>query len=158
MAMTRGWSRTIWMFDIAHQETPNGGRRFVVVTLPYKEETTSFREESMDETWKARDSFGGRIGCFIGSKPNAKCCTSSTSSMVTMSEPRSFTRSRPEHTDLHPRHRPNRCGPARGDARNAFGRRPRGGRHMSLVGGPTGTDSKIRHIYFNVDRAAVPPW
>lgn len=43
--ITRGSSKTIWMFDLANQETPDGGRRFVVVTLPSKKETTSFREE-----------------------------------------------------------------------------------------------------------------
>jgi len=45
MEITRGSSKTIWMFDLAYQEPAHEGRRFVVVTLPDKKRARSFREE-----------------------------------------------------------------------------------------------------------------
>ena len=45
MTMTQGSSETIWMFDLAHQASTDGGLRFVVVALPDKKTATSFRNQ-----------------------------------------------------------------------------------------------------------------
>jgi len=45
MTMTQGSSKTIWMFDLAHQASSDGGLRFVVVALPDRKTATSFREQ-----------------------------------------------------------------------------------------------------------------
>jgi hypothetical protein len=34
MEITRGSGMTIWMIDLAHQETPTDGKRYVVVSVP----------------------------------------------------------------------------------------------------------------------------
>lgn len=43
--MTRKSANTIWMIDLAHQETPEAGRRFVIVTAPDKKRAQEFRDE-----------------------------------------------------------------------------------------------------------------
>ncbi len=45
MEMTRGSSMTVWMIDLAHQDTPTNGRRLVVVTVPDKKSAKAFRGE-----------------------------------------------------------------------------------------------------------------
>ncbi len=43
--ITRGTATTIWMFDLAHQEAAQHGRRFVIVTAADKKGLKSFRNE-----------------------------------------------------------------------------------------------------------------
>jgi len=43
--MTQRSANTIWMIDLAHQETPEAGRRFVIVTAPDKNRAQEFRDE-----------------------------------------------------------------------------------------------------------------
>lgn len=43
--MTRGSAITVWMIDLAHQETPTDGRRFVIITVPDKKGAKAFRDE-----------------------------------------------------------------------------------------------------------------
>lgn len=43
--ITEGSANTIWMIDLAHQETAAGSRRFVIVTSPDKKRATEFRDK-----------------------------------------------------------------------------------------------------------------
>ena len=43
--MTQSSANTIWMIDLAHQETPEAGRRFVIVTAPDEKRAQDFRDE-----------------------------------------------------------------------------------------------------------------
>ncbi len=43
--ITGGSAKTVWMIDLAHQETADNGRRFVIVTVPDKKQAKSFREQ-----------------------------------------------------------------------------------------------------------------
>ena len=43
--ITGGSAKTVWMIDLAHQETAENGRRFVIVTVPDKRQAKSFREQ-----------------------------------------------------------------------------------------------------------------
>jgi hypothetical protein len=43
--MNQKSSKTIWIIDLAHQETPEAGRRFVIVTAPDKKRAQDFRDE-----------------------------------------------------------------------------------------------------------------
>jgi hypothetical protein len=43
--ITRGTATTIWMFDLAHQEACESGRRFLIVTAADKKGLKSFRNE-----------------------------------------------------------------------------------------------------------------
>lgn len=42
--ITQGSPSTIWMIDLANQQTPDEGQRFIVVTLPDKRLAKEFRE------------------------------------------------------------------------------------------------------------------
>ncbi len=42
--ITKGAPLTAWMIDLAHQDTPTEGQRFVIVTVPDKKRATEFRE------------------------------------------------------------------------------------------------------------------
>ncbi|WP_245485401.1 hypothetical protein [Rhizobium leguminosarum] len=44
MEITRGSGMTIWMIDLAHQDTPTDGKRYVVVCVPDKKRSKEFRE------------------------------------------------------------------------------------------------------------------
>ncbi len=43
--ITGGSAKTVWMIDLAHQETADDGRRFVIVTVPDNKQAKSFREQ-----------------------------------------------------------------------------------------------------------------
>ena len=43
--MTRGLAITVWMIDLANQETPTDARRFVVITVPNRKGARAFRDE-----------------------------------------------------------------------------------------------------------------
>lgn len=42
--LTRGSAMTIWTIDLAHQDMPTDGRRFLIVTVPGKKQAKIFRE------------------------------------------------------------------------------------------------------------------
>jgi hypothetical protein len=43
--MTRGLAITVWMTDLANQETPTDCRRLVVITVPNRKGARAFRDE-----------------------------------------------------------------------------------------------------------------
>ena len=43
--ISRGSAKTVWMIDLAQQETSGKGRRFVIVTVPDKRRAQEFRDE-----------------------------------------------------------------------------------------------------------------
>jgi hypothetical protein len=44
LALTKDLPITVWMIDLAHQETQEIGKRFVVATVPDKQRAKDFRE------------------------------------------------------------------------------------------------------------------
>jgi hypothetical protein len=43
--LSRRSPMTVWMIDLAQQETPEAGRRYVVITIPTKQGARAFRSE-----------------------------------------------------------------------------------------------------------------
>jgi hypothetical protein len=52
--ITRGSGITLWMIDLAHQDTPTDGKRYVIVSAPDKKRSKEFRD-----TYHGKDGLAG---------------------------------------------------------------------------------------------------
>jgi hypothetical protein len=45
VALSRGSSMTVWLVDLAVQQDPQAGQRYLVITIPQKQELASFKRD-----------------------------------------------------------------------------------------------------------------